>query len=257
MLTKITLLTSLVFCIIYPLCFLISIKEPLKEGFHKFHLGLPCVIGGMYVAVIVMGDYSVLLQQITLLWGSVLLILSFYYWNKDFPQAMAFTIPFIIGFLTLLLLLKEIELLSLFNVISIMLGGFIFSSSLYAMNLGHWYLNVHGLPLKHLRNASYAFWAFLVLRAIFDIGIVMTQTVFYNYEQMSLLHFMMSLDGFFLWIAFLFGLIFPILTMFFVKETIRLKNTQSTTGILYVILSAILLSDMTYKYYLIKYAIPL
>ena len=54
-----------------------------------------------------------------------------------------------------------------------------------------------------------------------------------------------------------FGTIFPLVALYFVDGTLKVKSTQSATGILYVILIAILIGDLTYKYYLIQYGIVL
>ena len=75
--------------------------------------------------------------------------------------------------------------------------------------------------------------------------------------MISIVQFMTRMDGFLLIIALFFGVILPIITLHFVKEVLKLKNTQSATGILYVILCSILFGDITYKYYLIKFGITL
>ena len=54
-----------------------------------------------------------------------------------------------------------------------------------------------------------------------------------------------------------FGALFPLFSLYFVLGTLKLKNTQAATGILYVTLCSVLLGDLTYKYYLIKFGIPL
>ena len=46
----------------------------------------------------------------------------------------------------------------LIPLIAWLLGGFILCSALFAMNLGHWYLNVHGLPIAHLKRAVKCVW---------------------------------------------------------------------------------------------------
>ena len=79
----------------------------------------------------------------------------------------------------------------------------------------------------------------------------------YDGEQVSLLHFMFTIDGFLLWVAIFFGTVFSLGASYFAFGTLKLKNTQATTGILYVLLSAVLLGDLAYKYYLLKFAIPL
>jgi len=137
------------------------------------------------------------------------------------------------------------------------LGGFILAACLFAMNLGHWYLNVHGLPISHLRRATYMFWGLCALRLIWDGYLVCTQTVYYQGEPIPLILFMQSLDGFFLWIAIFFGTVFPVIGCWFVKGVLDLKNNQSATGILYVLLSAVLIGDLSYKYYMVKFGIAL
>ena len=125
------------------------------------------------------------------------------------------------------------------------------------MNLGHWYLNVHGLNINHLLRATYIFWTFVVIRFIWDIWQLLTAKILYQGDRISLPHFMFHIDGFLLLIAFFFGTLLPLVTLYFVKETLQVKSTQSATGILYVILSAVLICDIAYKYYLIKYGLIL
>jgi len=137
------------------------------------------------------------------------------------------------------------------------LSGLIFSAALYAMNLGHWYLNVHGLPLSHLMRANTVFWVLVGLRLVYDLLAMLTNKILYQGDMIALYQFMGRTDGFLLFIPIFFGVLFPFFSLYFVRETIKLKNTQSATGILYVILCAIVLADMAYKYYLIKFSIVL
>ena len=141
--------------------------------------------------------------------------------------------------------------------VSAIVGGFILCSSFYTMNLGHWYLNVHGLPMSHLKRAVYVFWFFLILRALWDVLALLTMRILSRGEMIPLWKFMGQMDGFFLVIAFFFGTLFPIISLGFVKGTLDVKSTQSATGILYVVLSSVLIGDMTYKYYLIRYGLGL
>ena len=68
MLTKIPLLTLLMFSVIYPLCFLLSAKEPLKNDFHHFHIGLPNLTAGLCVVGIMMLGLPASIIQIALFW---------------------------------------------------------------------------------------------------------------------------------------------------------------------------------------------
>ena len=64
------------------------------------------------------------------------------------------------------------------------------------------------------------------------------------------------MEGIFLLVAFFFGTLFPLVSIYFVWGTLKVKSTQSATGILYVLLSAILIGDIAYKYYLLNYQLP-
>jgi hypothetical protein len=137
------------------------------------------------------------------------------------------------------------------------LGGVIFCAALYAMNLGHWYLNVHGLPIKHLARAIQVFAAALLARLLWDAFYLWQGSVSYRQDTVSAMRFVMSSEGFLVFIGLFFGTLFPLVSLHFANEVLKLKNTQSTTGILYVILCSVLIGDITYKYYLIKYGIAL
>jgi hypothetical protein len=137
------------------------------------------------------------------------------------------------------------------------LAGMIFCASLYAMNLGHWYLNVHGLPMKHLMRTTYVFAALLAIRLLWDTYFMSRGSVLFNGDIISLVRFIATIEGFLVLIGLFFGTVFPLLSLHFAKEVLKLKNTQSATGILYVILCSVLIGDITYKYYMIKYSVIL
>jgi hypothetical protein len=95
------------------------------------------------------------------------------------------------------------------------------------------------------------------LRFLWDAVQLATAKVMRDGDWIPLWQFLFQLDGFFLLIALFFGTLFPLITLYFVKGTLEVKSTQSATGILYVILSAVLIGDITYKYYLIKFGLIL
>lgn len=267
MLLTIPLLTALIFASIYPLCFWISAREPLKNDFHKFHLGLPNFVGGVGVVGLWFMDVPLSLKIAAVLWKALFIFLSYRYWKKGAVNPRMITIPCVVGIGVFCLVLLELVILPLsFQfiassmaaiMVSAIVGGFILCSSFYTMNLGHWYLNVHGLPMSHLKRAVYVFWFFLILRALWDIWALLTVRILSRGEMIGLWQFVGQMDGFLLLIAFFFGTLFPIISLWFVKGTLDVKSTQSATGILYVVVSSVLVGDITYKYYLIRYGLGL
>ena len=257
MLAKITILTSYLFAILYPLCFWISWKDPLKNNFHRFHLGLPSVVAGVILFFVATSQLLSSIKIITLVWCISLLLVSICFWRKEYPSVFVVTVSCIIGFIGYVLLLSSLVASHVTLILSSLIGGLIFCSVLFAMNLGHWYLNVHGLPIKHLKNATVAFIIFLSMRLIWDVVMLVGGNVFYNGEYISISRFMMTMEGFLLMIGIVFGTILPLAGTYCVMETIKLKNTQSSTGILYVLLCSVLIGDITYKYFAIKYGVYL
>lgn len=258
MLTKIPILTCLIFAVIYPLCFWISHKDPLRDNFHKFHIGLADFLGAIAVIGLLTMNISTPGKTVLLFWITALFVASAYCWNKDYPSPALMTIPSVIGLGAFAQSQGQIIGPPSLALIFIgILSGCILCSSAFAMNLGHWYLNVHGLNINHLFRATYTFWGFVVMRFLWDIYQLLTAKVLFQGDWIALPQFLFQIDGVLLLVAFFFGTLFPLVSLYFVKGTLQVKSTQSATGILYVILSAVLIGDITYKYYLIKFGLIL
>ena len=284
MLTTILTLSALTFAVLYPLCFWISVDNPLKQYFHRFHLGLTCCVAGIVVfsffanSPLFINNQLALIRILGVVWVSSLLLITFFYWHRDYPHPAVLTLPCCLGAYLLfgwqayyvrpgiLAHLPEIIngdvqpicgsftiSLAIDSAVVTLVGGFVLISAIFAMNLGHWYLNVHGLSLHHLKRATQVLGFFALLRLSFDLLQLVTLRVIYVGDEIFLYQFMLTTDGFFLWIALFFGTIFPLAGLYFVNGTLDAKNTQDTTGILYAILSAVFIGDLTYKYYLIKF----
>ena len=253
MLVTITLLTAVSFAAIYPLCFWLSFRDPLKNNFHRFHLGLPAIIASVTTIFLVTKNIPSDIQFTFCVWTVILILRTYYYWHKEFVDARIITIPCLIGLYGLIHLESFLIIPHVALHTASILSGAILCSSLYAMNLGHWYLNVHGLPIKHLKNSIYVLGLFLLVRLLFDFYSLFAAQVIHLGEKIQILKFLFTLDGFLLSLGIVFGTLLPLAALFFVHETVKLKNTQSTTGILYVILCSVLIGDMTYKYYFIKF----
>ena len=257
MLATISILTAFAFAAIYPLCFWLSADDPLRNNFHKFHIGLPNTIGGVVFIFVWLMDIPLSLKILVTIWKTTFLSVSWFSWKKEFPSPRLLSLPSVLGIYAFIHL--QAYLISPGWTIAFMgvLGGLIFCSSLYAMNLGHWYLNVHGLPVKHLARVVYVFAFFLLVRLLWDAYALGTAVIIYKGDNLPLIRFVATMDGFLLIIGIFFGALLPFLSLYFVKEVLKLKNTQSATGMLYVLLCSVLIGDIAYKYYLIKFGIVL
>lgn len=259
MLTFVSLVTGLSVGIFYPLCFLIHAKTPIQGGFHRFHLGMPLVVGGVTFVYLLLGDLTFLTKGLLLVWFSSLMLLSLFYWNKESPKASAIVIPPLFGFFAFFA--AQFELLDSLTLkqgmVAGVLAGLVLCGSLHSMTLGHHYLNVRGLPIRHLRRANNALWVLLGVRLVWDSFFLFYGKMAYRGEEISLVQFSLKPDGFLLWIGIFFGTVLPFAALFFVREILKVRDTQSATGVLYVILCSVFMGDLATKYYWMKFGIAL
>lgn len=133
MIAKIAILTSLIFAVIYPLCFWISFKNPPKNNFHKFHLGLPNVVGGVTLIFILFMDLPLSIKIITVIWKISLVSFSSYSWKKEYPNPLLMTVPSLIGLCAYVLLQVFLFSPNIIQIMAAILGGLIFCVSFFRM----------------------------------------------------------------------------------------------------------------------------
>ncbi len=257
MLVKIPLLSFLLFALTYPLCLWLQVRNPIGHNFHRFHLGCPVFIGGVAVMGLWLLPCPQTLKNLAAMWVVAFLLVTALFWNKEKVHLGAVTLIVLWGIKLFAAVYSQFVSSNTTEIMISLLSGLVVSAIFYAMNLGHFYLNVHGLDITHLRTAVRAFALLLFLRLLWNILYISTAYVMQGGEEVDLLRFMITIEGFMLWVALFFGALFPFIACTFAFGTLKLKNTQATTGILYVLLSAVLLGDLAYKYYLLKYSIPL
>ena len=251
------MLTSTSFAVIYPWCFFMEIKDPLKNNFHHFHIGLPAIVSSMVTIYLFLSSYPDSIKMSALWWTVLLMATAACSWKKENVNLNLIFISSAIGLWAYNKIFSHTVHMTGEPFMISILAAAIFCAALYAMNLGHWYLNVHGLPIQYLRKATLIFVLLLLARLIWDAYLIIEGHVFYGGEDIKLLSFLFKADGFFLILAIFFGTLFPLISSRFVLETIRHKNTQSATGMLYVVLCGVIMGDLIYKYYMIKYGVGL
>jgi len=256
-LTQIPLLSFLAFGITYPLFLWLSVQEPIKNNFHRFHLGCPTVIAGLSVIWLFFLPVEQGLKNLGLLWLAAALAVNALFWNKEKAHLLTVTILSLWGMKLFAVVYAALVRPDATQTAICIFAGSIVAGAFYAMNLGQFYLNVHGLRMDHLKKAVAALAILLALRLAWNVYDLAVGKVMHAGEIKPVWTFINSLDGFLLWVAIFFGTVFPLVASYFAFGTLKLKNTQATTGILYAFLSAILLGDLAYKYYLLKFGIPL
>jgi len=123
-------------------------------------------------------------------------------------------------------------------------------SVLGAMITGHWYLVNHKLSIQPLRLASLLFLGATLARVLFVIALMSYST--FSSEQLlaesarTLLSF--SGQGILFWARCAIGLIGPLIFAFMIYETVKLRSTQSATGMLYATVVLVFIGEAFSKF---------
>ncbi len=257
MLIQIPLLSFILFGVTYPLCFWLTAKNPIGHNFQRFHLACPVIIAGIGVMMVCTLPFTMPLKIASVLWVLAALIVTGIFWSKEEVHTLTITLLSLWGMALLVAVYQELHQPTPIQITALILSGLVTSSAFYAMNLGHFYLNVHGLPIKHLINATRAFALLLLARLILDLFSIATGQIMLHGEPVPFWQFLFSLEGMLAVVGIVFGTVLPLAGTYFAFGTLKLKNTQATTGILYVLLSALLLGHLACLFYLLKYGIAL
>lgn len=125
----------------------------------------------------------------------------------------------------------------LLSVLSVITSGLVLGLTMAAMLLGHWYLNSPGMELEPLRRLLVLI-AFAVAAQIVvcSVGLV---------GQMRAVD-----DVSFRWLLFVvlrwsFGLVGVVALVWMAWQTLKIPNTQSATGILYVAVIGVFVGELT------------
>lgn len=133
------------------------------------------------------------------------------------------------------------------------LGGIGFS-----MVLGHWYLVVPHLAIEPLKTTSKLFIIALIARIVL---LPFTLLILWDTGGSRVIEALQMADGVFLtvllWTRLLLGLAIPASFLYLIWGTVKIRSTQSATGILYVTTALILIGELVSKYLSEVYAIPL
>ena len=267
MLTELSIDGFLTFGAVYPLCLWANYRARIATGFYRFNLGLAAFVLSLGVLALILDAGGVVggtlasssvLRAGAVLWLVALLGVTWAGWRRERPPLLMVTAPSLLGLLIVAaLVVSRTPAAPAIAVATTVLGGATLSLALYAMILGHWYLNVAKLPLGHLATAVWAYSAFLALRLIWNAVALVAAQVDYQGLPLPLWQFVATLDGFLVGVALFFGTLLPLALAYLVQRTLVAKSTQSATGLLYVVVIAAIIGDFSYRFYQLRYGVLL
>jgi hypothetical protein len=125
-----------------------------------------------------------------------------------------------------------------------------------AMLLGHWYLVIPGLDIRHLMRLTRLFAASVAIRAIVAVaGIAASSPAPASFET-SVWRLVGLRHGFFFWQRVGIGLVAPAVLAILVERTVRIRSTQSATGLLYVAVVFVLIGELVSRFLAVAAGIP-
>lgn len=252
---KFFVLSCLNLAILYPLCLWTVAKNPLKNDFHKFHLGLPNLFGGIAVICFLLMNAPLSLKLLVLGWKCVFLLVTYYNWKKPYPKMEQLTASSILG-----MVLMAFVLAGLFGpnpelTFMVLLSGFILCFSLFSLGLGFWHTKNEGLPFEYLCQTIRIFIFLLVIRSIWNLGIFFTGRLLYQGQIISVSRFLFKSDGFLLFFVLWIGTLLPLAMLYFVKGNLSWRRLPTINEMLSSSFCLILAADVVTKYYAVRYSI--
>jgi hypothetical protein len=128
----------------------------------------------------------------------------------------------------------------------------------FSMVLGHWYLVVPRLAIEPLKTTSKFFIIALIARIVL---LMLTLLILWNTGGSRIIEVLQMADGVFptvlLWTRLLLGLVIPASFLYLIWGTVKIRSTQSATGIFYVTTALILIGELLSKYLSEMYGVPL
>ena len=146
------------------------------------------------------------------------------------------------------LLIQEGRWISLFSQIP---AALVLGSSSVAMLLGHWYLVAPKLPISYLKALTIGLIGAILIRSA-----LLVEAVVRNQEHLQSIHFY-EIYGMFFLQRIALGLFLTLVLSVLTYLCVRIRSTQSATGILYVVLVFCLIGELTGAYLFLKTGLSL
>ena len=137
-------------------------------------------------------------------------------------------------------------------IFSCLLLGF----TLAAMLLGHWYLVDPKLSIDELKRVTLFLCGLILFR--FFLGTSLCLPLFSGKSEFEIYTYLLSeTPGIFLLMRWTWGLFLPLILGYLAWNTVKIRSTQSATGILYVTVVCVLTGEIMSQYLALYHGMPL
>lgn len=247
------------FAAVYPLFLWMTPLRQLPAGFTRFNLGLTTVILALATLLAAATGAPWPLLRLAIVLAAIILVLQRLLWDDQLRARSLLTpLQLVWGLSLWQPALALTHMMPPFAYwIAIALGGLAFGAVLYAMILGHWYLNVPDLPVKLLQDTCRAALGILIVRLTWALGMLALSDAVVQQRLKPAYTLLWELDGVFLWLGLLPGLLGGIAVAYMALKSALIQSTQSATGLLYVALVLVAMSTLSFSGYLVLKDIPL
>jgi hypothetical protein len=218
--------------------FFIALVPPSRigKGFGRFHIALAAVLW----AIAIWGNFS---PPIYLL--ASFLILAFLFASHDVPYYIFLSASFILSLW--ILIQPEMTRLGVLSAIAVHVPAvLVLGSAAVAMLLGHWYLVSPKLSIRYLQILTIGLIVSIILRSGLFVEVIMRSR-----EQLSQMHFY-EIYGIFVLQRVALGLFLTLALSILTYFCVKIRSTQSATGILYVVLVFCLIGELIASYLFAK-----
>ncbi len=206
------------------------------KGFGRFHAGLALALWILALR----GDFSALPY---LLISCLILTLLFAWHDFLYYSFLACSIVLSMG----CLIQHDFAQLGITGALLIHLPpALVLGASSVAMLLGHWYLVSPKLPISYLKVLTIALIITILIRSV-----LLVQVLAQNGDQLEVLRFF-ERYGMFFWQRVILGLVLTLVLSVLTYLCVRIRSTQSATGILYVVLVFCLIGEIIAHYLSLK-----
>jgi len=241
----------------YPLFFWSIPGVFVRKDYTQFNLGMVSIVSAMGVFALWFLEVDSFSKILAVVWVALILLVTGIFWQTGKIKEWVVCLPSFVGGYTFFQIYPQLLPGSFPAFAACLIGGGVLCGAIFNTVFGHWYLISSKFPIIHLKRSTLVFFGLLVLRFIWDFFFLWKGRFVYAGDSIPFYQFLFNLDGIFLCVAFLFGTLFPIGVMFLVWGTLKVNSTTSATGLLYIILIAVIIGDLIYKYYLYQYNIYL